>query len=368
MRYYLIAGEASGDLHGANLMLALMQVDRQAQFRFWGGDRMAAVGGELVQHYRDTSFMGFAEVLANLYQIWKLFRQCKADLTDFKPKALILIDYPGFNMRIGRWAKQHLPDCKIFYYISPQVWAWKSGRAIVLKEMVDRMFVILPFEAAFYRAFDFEVTYVGHPLLDHLQEQRSPVRPATKNGHEAVTTIALLPGSRQQEIVHTLPVMASVARLFPQYRFVIAGLSAIDAALYQKLAPGIEVVVDDASGLLAGSKAALIASGTATLEAALLNVPQVVCYRGSQITYHMARRLIRVKYLSLVNLILDRPLLTELIQQNCSVPKLRQALEFLLQPDQLTVMQEGYCELRLRLGGAGASARVAQEIRECLSR
>ena len=317
MKYYIIAGEASGDLHGANLMKALLDKDPAADFRFWGGDRMAKVGGTLVKHYRELAFMGFWEVLTNLRTILKNIDYCKKDIANFKPDVLIFIDYPGFNMRIAKWAKQqHIPT---HYYISPQIWAWKENRIKAIKRDVDFMYVILPFEKAFYeQKHQYPVYFVGHPLLDAIA-QREEVDAETfksENGLDSRPIIALLPGSRKQEIAKMLKIMLSVVDDYHQYQFVIAGAPSIDYEFYQQFIKeeNVHFVSGKTYDLLSVSYAALVTSGTATLETALLNVPEVVCYKGSWLSYHIAKRIIKLKYISLVNLIMDKPVVTELIQ------------------------------------------------------
>ena len=330
MKYYIIAGEASGDLHGANLMKALLDKDPAADFRFWGGDRMAKVGGTLVKHYRELAFMGFWEVLTNLRTILKNIDYCKKDIANFKPDVLIFIDYPGFNMRIAKWAKQqHIPT---HYYISPQIWAWKENRIKAIKRDVDFMYVILPFEKAFYeQKHQYPVHFVGHPLLDAIA-QREEVDAETfksENGLDSRPIIALLPGSRKQEIAKMLKIMLSVVDDYHQYQFVIAGAPSIDYEFYQQFIKeeNVHFVSGKTYDLLSVSYAALVTSGTATLETALLNVPEVVCYKGSWLSYHIAKRIIKLKYISLVNLIMDKPVVTELIQGDLTKKNLEKELD-----------------------------------------
>ena len=358
MKYYLIAGEASGDMHGANLIKAIQHLDEDAEFRGWGGDRMEAVGMHLEKHYRDTAYMGFIEVVRNLRTIFKNIDTCQKDIEETRPDALILIDYPGFNMRIAKWVKEKMPRLRIYYYISPQVWAWKSNRVHTLKKVVDKMFVILPFEKDFYRKYDFEVEYVGHPLIDDLEGEPEI------NSREKI--IALLPGSRAQEIERHLEIMASVFDEYPDYRFLVAGVSTVDTSLYDQVLkkyPRLELVMDNPRSVLRKAAAALVASGTATLETALMNVPQVVCYKGSFVSYHIAKRLVKIKYISLVNLVVDRPLIKELIQNDLNNKNLRDELERLLNDDTYRErIFEGYQSMRQLLGGPGASKRLAQLI------
>jgi lipid-A-disaccharide synthase len=364
MKYYLIAGEASGDLHGANLMQALLVEDSAAEFRFWGGDKMQQVGGTLVKHYRDTAFMGFLEVIKNIRVILGNLNLCKKDLLNFDPDFIIFIDYPGFNIRILKWAHKSGLSARRVYYISPQVWAWKANRAHQLRDALDQMFVILPFEKAFYRRYQFEVTYVGHPLLDHLVKLKYPVSLKEKYGLSAKPIIALLPGSRQQEIGTLLSVMLEMVPLFSRFQFVIAAVSSVPEGVYDYANnfKDVTIITNDTNLVLHGANAALVASGTATLEAALMRVPLVVCYRGGAINYQIAKRLIHVKYISLVNLILDKMLVRELIQQELTKASLQEALNYILSEEGRSTLEEGYSELIHKLGGPGASAKVASEI------
>ena len=362
MKYYIIAGEASGDLHGANLMKALLDKDPAADFRFWGGDRMAKVGGTLVKHYRELAFMGFWEVLTNLRTILKNIDYCKKDIANFKPDVLIFIDYPGFNMRIAQWAKQqHIPT---HYYISPQIWAWKENRIKAIKRDVDFMYVILPFEKAFYeQKHQYPVHFVGHPLLDAIA-QREEVDAETfksENGLDSRPIIALLPGSRKQEIAKMLKIMLSVVDDYHQYQFVIAGAPSIDYEFYQQFIKeeNVHFISGKTYDLLSVSYAALVTSGTATLETALLNVPEVVCYKGSWLSYHIAKRIIKLKYISLVNLIMDKPVVTELIQGDLTKKNLEKELDKLSTYTRRYEICKDYVLLREKLGGEGASEKTA---------
>ena len=362
MKYYIIAGEASGDLHGANLMKALLDKDPEADFRFWGGDQMAKVGGTLVKHYRELAFMGFWEVLTNLRTILKNIDYCKKDIANFKPDVLIFIDYPGFNMRIAKWAKQqHIPT---HYYISPQIWAWKENRIKAIKRDVDFMYVILPFEKAFYeQKHQYPVHFVGHPLLDAIA-QREEVDAETfksENGLDSRPIIALLPGSRKQEIAKMLKIMLSVVDDYHQYQFVIAGAPSIDYEFYQQFIKeeNVHFVSGKTYDLLSVSYAALVTSGTATLETALLNVPEVVCYKGSWLSYHIAKRIIKLKYISLVNLIMDKPVVTELIQGDLTKKSLEKELDKLSTYTRRYEIFKDYVLLREKLGGEGASEKTA---------
>lgn len=360
MKLYLIAGEASGDLHGSNLLKELQKQHPGVQCRVWGGDLMQAAGGELVKHYRDLAFMGFWEVLTNLKTILGNLRFCKNDILAFRPDAIVLIDYPGFNLRIAKWAKKQ--GIRVIYYISPQLWAWHSSRAKAIKRDVDKLLVILPFETAFYEKFDIHAEYVGHPLLDVIEPAKNP------DSQEKL--IALLPGSRVQEVERILPVMLSVTPYFPDYNFVIAAAMSLPDSFFAPFLaghPNVALHKDNTYPILRRATAALVKSGTSTLETALIGTPQVVCYAGNALSFAIAKRIVNVPYISLVNLILDRPLIKELIQEELEPQNLRNALSEILQPKQAAAIQGGYQELREKLGAGGASARAAQLILEYLS-
>lgn len=360
MRYYLIAGEASGDLHGSNLIQAIKQKEPQAEIRCWGGDKMEAAGAKLVKHYRELAFMGFVEVIRHLPKILKNLKTCKQDISEFNPDVLVLIDYPGFNLRIASWAKH--AEFKVCYYISPQIWAWKENRVKKIKASVDKMLVILPFEKEFYKKHDFPVTYVGHPLAEVIEKELQ--KPIERLSDKPV--IALLPGSRQQEIRAKLPVMLQVSRSLPQYQFVVAKASSLDSSLYQlflKDFPDVKLMEGQTYNLLKQSKAALVTSGTATLETALLGVPEVVCYKGNPVSYQLAKRLIKVRYISLVNLILDKPAVKELIQSDFNPEKLQFELNLLLNnKENQEVIQSDYTRLWELLAGEKSSEKAATEI------
>jgi lipid-A-disaccharide synthase len=362
MKYYIIAGEASGDLHGSNLMKELYKKDPQANIRFWGGDLMQATGGTLVKHYRDLAFMGFAEVVANLRTIFRNIKLCKEDILDFKPDVLVFIDYPGFNMRIAKWAKAL--GIKTHYYISPQIWAWKENRIKAIKRDVDQMYIILPFEKDFYeQKHEFAVEFVGHPLIDAIQNRT----PANKeqfikdNGLDARPVIALLPGSRKQEIAKMLELMLSVVDDFPDYQFVIAGAPSQEYDFYKQFLNNerVHFVANKTYDLLTIAHAALVTSGTATLETALFKVPEVVCYRGSWLSYQIAKRVITLKYISLVNLIMDKEVVKELIQDELNKKNIKAELLKILTPHHREKLLKQYGLLEKKLGGAGASERVA---------
>ena len=366
MRYYIIAGEASGDLHASNLMKHLKQKDADTVFRCWGGDLMQEQGGEIVKHYRDLAFMGFAEVVANLRTILKNIDFCKKDIITYKPDVLILVDYPGFNLRIADFAKTN--GIKVFYYISPQIWAWKENRVHQIKRSVDAMFTILPFEAEFYKKYDYPVHFVGHPLLDAIanrKEKLSHIDFCKKHQLSEKPIIALLPGSRKQEIKKMLPVMFESAKNFTDYQFVVAGAPSMPLDFYKEVLNGKEIPIIQGGTyeLLEQSKAALVTSGTATLETALFDIPQVVCYSGGAISYYIARALIKVKYISLVNLIMDKELVKELIQHDFNVETLNNELHKLLNDSTYREnMLQGFKELREKLGGEGASKRAAEKM------
>ncbi len=365
MKYYIIAGEASGDLHGSNLMKALYKEDPSAEIRFWGGDLMQNVGGTLVKHYRELSFMGFIEVVFNLKTILNNIKICKKDIQEFQPDVLIFIDYPGFNMRIAKWAKEL--GMKTHYYISPQIWAWKENRITDIKRDVDKMYVILPFEKDFYeKKHHYPVEFVGHPLIDAIQNRTTVDEIAFRkeNNLDEKPIIALLPGSRKQEITKMLSVMLSVVNDFPDYQFVIAGAPSQEYSFY---APFLKTknshfISNKTYDLLRISTAALVTSGTATLETALFKVPEVVCYKGSWASYQIAKRIVTLKYISLVNLIMDKEVVTELIQDNCTSKNIKIELQKLLEPNYRKQVLENYNELEKQLGGSGASEKTAKLI------
>jgi lipid-A-disaccharide synthase len=365
MKYYIIAGEASGDLHGSNLMKSLLKEDPSAEIRFWGGDLMQAVGGTLVKHYRELAFMGFVEVLFNLKTILGNIKICKADIIQFQPDVIIFIDYPGFNMRIAQWAKEI--GIKTHYYISPQIWAWKESRIKAIKRDVDKMYVILPFEKNFYEdKHQYPVEFVGHPLIDAIQNQK-PIEAATfraENNLDEKPIIALLPGSRKQEITKMLSVMLSVVDDFPDYQFVIAGAPSQDFAFYETFITNknIKFISNKTYDLLKNAHAALVTSGTATLETALFKVPEVVCYKGNSISYQIAKRIITLKYISLVNLIMDEEVVTELIQDNCNTKTIKKELNKILDSEYRKNLLAKYDTLEQKLGGAGASEKTAKLI------
>lgn len=367
MKYYIISGEASGDLHGSNLIKELNKLDSDIDIRFWGGDLMQAQGGKLVKHYKDLAFMGFTQVLMNIRTIYKNIKFCKKDILEFKPDVLILIDYPGFNLRIAEFAKQN--NIKVFYYISPQIWAWKQSRVHKIKRFVEEMFVILPFEKEFYKKFDFDVEFVGHPLLDAIEEnQKIPFDEAKFRQEYALSDkpiISLLAGSRKQEVKAKLPIMLSIVSNYPEYQFVLAGAPSLSKEYYKTFIDNFDVkLIDNKTyDLLKISDAALVTSGTATLETALFEVPEVVCYKTNEISYQLAKILIKIKFISLVNLIMDKEIIKELIQHNLNEKQLNLELNKILNDTEYKItLKNNYKLLKEKLGGQGASKRLAKLI------
>lgn len=366
MKYYIISGEASGDLHGSNLIAAIKRKDPKAKFRAWGGDLMKKQGATLVKHYRDLAFMGFVEVLLHLRIILSNMSFCKKDILKFAPDALVLIDYPGFNIKIAKFAHKH--NIKVYYYISPQVWAWKKRRVHTLKKVVDKMLVILPFEKDFYNEYNVDAQYVGHPLLDSISKTKqtsklSFTRQNKLNGKKEI--IALLPGSRKQEVSRMLKVMLKVVDQFPNYQFVVGCAPSLPLSYYKSIIgnANVRLVVNKTYQLLQVSSAAVVTSGTATLETALFYVPEVICYKGNPISYLIAKNLIKVKYICLVNLIMDRPVVKELIQNDLTPDNIADELRLLLtNHKRQRQLLDDYEELRMILGNAGASKNAASII------
>lgn len=365
MKYFIIAGEASGDLHGSNLIKALKKEDPEAEFLAWGGDLMEGAGATILKHFKELAFMGFLVVIQNLRTILGNEKLCKSQIADFNPDAIIFIDYPGFNLRIAKWAKKN--KFKTLYYISPKVWAWKQSRAKTIKKYIDKLYVIFPFEVPFYKEYDYDVEFIGHPLMDAIAQ--------FQNGSESIESfrkdhqlsdspiISVLPGSRNDEIRHMLPTMLDTAKKFPEYQFVIAGAPSQNIAFYHQIAKSknIKIVFGKTYELLNHSVAGLITSGTATLEAALFNVPQIVCYGGNQISYEIARRLIKVKYISLVNLVLDAEVVKEYIQGDLNLTNTTAELKRILFNEKYRQnMLNEYEALKRELGNAGASERTAK--------
>ena len=365
MKYYIIAGEASGDLHGSNLMKSLYEEDSNASIRFWGGDLMQNVGGTLVKHYKELAFMGFLEVVLNLKTILNNIKICKADIDGFQPDVLIFIDYPGFNMRIATWAKER--NIPTHYYISPQIWAWKENRIKAIKRDVDFMYVILPFEKDFYEnKHNFPLNFVGHPLIDAIHNRVVVEKEVfiKENNFDEKPIIALLPGSRKQEITKMLSGMLSVVKDFPEYQFVIAGAPSQDFSFYEPFLKNenVHFISNKTYDLLSVSHAALVTSGTATLETALFKVPEVVCYKGSWASYQIAKRIITLKYISLVNLIMDKEVVKELIQDEFNSKNIKKELSRILVGSDRDKMMENFIALEEKLGGSGASKKTAQLI------
>lgn len=365
MKYYIIVGEASGDLHGANLMKALQKEDVNANFRFWGGNLMEEVNDTLIKHYKDLAFMGFLEVIMNLRTISKNLSFCKKDIENFNPDVVIFIDYPGFNLRIAKWAKQK--GYKTQYYISPQIWAWKENRIHAIKHDIDHMYVILPFEKDFYeQKHNYSVTFVGHPLIDAIANRTQVDEFEFRANHELndKPIIAILPGSRKQEIKKMLSVMLSVVNDYKDYQFVIAGAPSQDYDFYKQFIknPNVHFIANKTHDLLSVSTAALVTSGTATLETALFKVPQVVCYKGSWLSYQIGKRLVKLDYISLVNLIMNKEVVTELIQNDFNTKRLKAELDIILDSYERTKFFINYYELEKKLGGKGASEKVARLI------
>lgn len=362
-KFYVIAGEASGDLHASNLIKELKSLHPNSEFRCWGGDLMEAQGASIVKHYKDLAFMGFIEVLLNIRTILKNLKFCKDDIEQYQPDAIIFVDYPGFNLKIAKWAK--LKGFKTLYYISPQVWAWKQNRVHQIKQFIDKMYVILPFEKPFYQKFNVEVDFVGHPLLDAISN-RSPKSFDTfcqENSLNRKPIIALLPGSRKQEIKTMLPLMIKASKSFSDYQIVLAGAPSQSRTFYEEyLDNNVSIIQNKTYELLEHSHAALVTSGTATLETALFNVPQVVCYKGSKISYQIAKALIKVKYISLVNLIMDKEVVKELIQNELTTKNIQKELNKIIDKDGRSILLDNYKNLKLELGGSGASRRTAKNI------
>ena len=371
MKYYIIAGEASGDLHGSNLMKGLKMVDSEADFRFWGGDLMKAQGGEIAKHYKETAIMGFVEVLMNLGKIKRFFKECKADIQKYKPDVLVLVDYPGFNLRMAEFAKSI--GLKTYYYISPKIWAWKESRIKKIKAFVDKMFVIFPFEIEFFKKHNYPVEYAGNPLLDAVQEKIDEEQRfedfIAKNKLENKPIIGILAGSRKQEIDRNLGIMLEIIPDYPDYQFVIAAAPSIEPEYYSKyLAENdVKVVYNQTYDTLKHSQAALVTSGTATLETALFNIPQVVCYRAGNLSYFIAKQFVKLDYISLVNLIMDSEVVRELIQFDMNAKMVKMELDKILKDAEYRYqMTENYSKLREVLGGTGASERVAKLMYENL--
>lgn len=352
MKYFVLAGEASGDKQAALLCEAIYKHNPSANIQGWGGEAMEGHGVNVTRHYRELAYMGFVEVVRHLPAIFRNFRKCKEEILDFKPDALVLIDYPGFNLRMATWAnKNNIP---VYYYISPQLWAWHTSRVKQIIKAVRRMYVILPFEKKFYQQYGVEVMYIGHPLAVEIKRegdfQYAPVK----------GRIALLPGSRKHEVERILPEMASLARMMPEHTFCVAAVPHLSISLYEQWLSGlsnIEIVSGDMKKVLAQSEAAIVTSGTATLETALLGVPQIVVYKGSPLSYQIAKRLIKVRFISLVNLIMDKQIVPELIQADCNAAKMYEQLMQILAPAEYNLIRNEYEVLgKMLIAGGGAEA------------
>ena len=366
MKYFIVAGERSGDLHGSNLVKAIQKADSKAFIKAWGGDYMQEAGAEITKHYRDLAFMGFVEVLQNLPKILGFFKECKNTITEFRPDAIILIDYAGFNMRMAKWAKKE--GYKVFYYISPKVWAWNQSRAWTLKKNIDRLFVIFPFEVTFFKKYNYEVEFVGNPLFDAIAAFKPAVAFLKDNHLVGKKTIALLPGSRKQEVEKMLALMVATKRQFIDYQFVIAGVSNLSYTFYEQfLTENVSVVFDQTYDLLTHAEAAMVTSGTATLETALFNVPQVVCYKTSWISYKIAKQLIKVPYISLVNLVAQKQVVVELIQDELTSENIAKEIKKILFDLQIRNQQLiDYQLIKKSLGDVGASEKTGKRIVELL--
>jgi lipid-A-disaccharide synthase len=368
MKYYIIAGEASGDLHGSNLIKGLKEADPDAQFRVWGGDLMQAQGAHLVSHYKETAVMGFVEVLYSIRKIFSNLNHCKKDILEYNPDIVILIDYPGFNFRIAKFAKEN--NLTVFYYISPKVWAWKEGRIKKLKQYTDRLFIIFPFEIEYFRKRGINAVYKGNPLIDAITEHPSSsetpeqFRDDIKIDNRPI--IGLLPGSRMMEIKYLLPRMVKVAEKFPEFNFLLATAPSIPDEVYHEYIKETEIKLlkSRAYSIMKNAQVTILSSGTASLEAALLGSPQIVCYGGNEISYQIAKRLVKVKYVSLVNLILNKKVVKELLQHDCTPENIEKELLSLMQSPRLSKIKKEYEKIWKILGGKGASLRVAEAMIE----
>lgn len=362
MKLYIIAGEASGDLIGAQLVKSLLALNPKIEIWAWGGNLMQKEGAVIRKNYSELAFMGFTEVVKNLPTILNNFDFCKKDILAFNPDIIVFIDYPGFNLRMARWAKQK--NFKTYYYVSPQVWAWNTKRVHQIKQNIDRLFCILPFEKDFYKKYNFEVEYVGHPLIDIIEDYKknyASIQPLLSEK----PIIAVLAGSRKQEIVKILPLMLSVAADFPDYEFIVAAVAQQPTELYSTIlsqfsSENIKIISNDTYRILSQARVALVKSGTSTLETALFNVPEVVCYKSSNISYQIGKRVIRIPYISLVNLVVGKKIVEELIQNNLNTKNLKIALKEAINNSEK--IKEDYIEMRTALGGGGASKRVAEKI------
>jgi len=364
MKYYLIVGEASGDLHASNLMKELKLKDANAEFRFLGGDLMQKQGGKLVKHYKETAYMGFLDVILHLPAILKNIKLIKEDIENYKSDVVILVDYPGFNLRIAEFT--HTKGLKTYYYISPKIWAWKQSRVHKIKKFIDKLFIIFPFEKDFYKQFNYEVEYVGNPILDAIDFEKPNFKAfKEKYNLEDKKIIALLPGSRKSEIKHNFPTMLEVANNFPEYQFIVAAAPSIDKEIFEKYSNQnkINLIYDDTYNLLRHSEAAIVTSGTATLETAILNIPELVCYKGDAFSYQIAKRLIKINYVSLVNLVMNKEVIKEFLQYDMTAKNIIKELKLIFTNDVYrNTMLNNFDEMRKKLGGKGASKRTAEII------
>ncbi len=373
MKYYIIAGEASGDLHGSNLMKGILKADPEAQFRFWGGDKMAEVGGRenLAKHYKDTSFFGVSEVLRNLRTIFSQLSECKRDLMAFQPDVLISIDYPGFNFKVAKFA--HSKGIRTFYYISPKVWAWKERRVERIRKYVDRLFIIFPFEVEYFRGKGIEAIYEGNPLVDSIAQRLRTIAPReeflAESGLDSRPLVALLAGSRKSEIERNMGFMVALSKAHPEWQFAVAGVSWIDKELYKVAVKdsNVKVLTDKTYELLRYADAAVVCSGTATLETALIGTPEVVCYRMDEFSYRVARAFVKIGFISLVNIIMGREVVRELIQHDMTVENASEELQAIMKGgSKHSKMMADYTELGAIVGGEGASDRFAARMVELL--
>jgi len=358
MKYYIIAGEKSGDLHASNLIKELKIRDKSAEFRGWGGDEMEKIGVTLVQHYRETAFMGFTTVFVNLPKIFKFLKKCKKDILDYQPDVVILVDYAGFNLRIAKFAKKH--GLKTFYYISPKVWAWNTGRAKKIKRDVDKMFVILHFEKKFYKQFDYQVDYIGNPLFDAIDQFKPNPHFLVENQLTQKPIIALLPGSREMEVRNVVQTMGEVSKYFSEFQFVCAGVKSVSSELYQICEKyQIPILYDQTYDLLNVAHSAVVTSGTATLETALFEVPQVVCYKTNFLQYHISKKVIQVPYISLVNLIAQKEVVRELIQYDYTTKNLEEELKNVIHQKREQILID-YRDLKALIKTEGVSKTAAE--------
>ena len=367
MKYYIIAGEASGDLHGSNLVKEIFRIDKNAIIRAWGGEKMMDAGATVIKNYKDLSFMGFYEVMLNLNTILKNIRFCKSDIKKFNPNKIILIDYPGFNLRIAKWAKKN--NFFVNFYIAPQIWAWKESRIDIIKKYIDRLYVILPFEKNYFKnKHNYKVKYLGHPIMDSIKNfnntdnKKSFLEKNKIDDNRKI--VAILPGSRKQEIRKILKIMLNVIGNFSDYQFIIAGVPNIKKNFYRSIIKDFDVkmVENQTYDLLSNASAALVTSGTATLETALFKVPQVVCYKTSLISFFLAKIFVKIKYISLVNLIVDREIIKELVQSRCTKNNIINELTQVLKKRNALTIKKNYDELISLIGSFGTSKRIATDI------